>query len=203
MVRRITIGILLILAVALAACGGDEADITTLVSDATTSAELPADITLPLSVQLSIGTLMLEGTSAAVTPAQAQGLLPLWQMLKALQESGTASDAETEAVLAQIEDGMTSEQLAVIEDMNQEDVRALMQELGSARQGDAESGGLSPPEGMMPPGGGGPPGMNADGVTDLSPEELATFMEERMGSGLGVAQTEEVIQLLESRSAEV
>jgi hypothetical protein len=203
MVRRITLGILLILAVAVAACGGGEADTTTGVSDAATSAQLPAGIALPLSMQLSIGTLMLEGTSAAVTPAQAQELLPLWQMLKALQESGTASDAETEAVLAQIEDGMTPDQLAVIEDMNQEDMQALMQELGSARQGDAESGGFSPPEGMMPPGGQDAPGIGADRVTDLSPEELAALMEERMGSGLGATQTEEVIRLLESRSAEV
>ena len=65
MTRTITIGILLVLMVTLAACSGGEADAPT------------ETMALPLSIQLSVGTLMLEETPQAVTAEQAQELLPL------------------------------------------------------------------------------------------------------------------------------
>lgn len=210
MVRKMIIGILLVLSVALAACGSGEADMTGAPSDAaqTAPAELSDDIAMPLAMKLPVGTLMLEETAYAMTPAQAQELLPLWQMLGALQESGTASQVEIEAVLGQIQGAMTPQQLAAIEQMSPEDMQALFQELGMHRQGDpdtAEGGGFHPPEGMMPPGGGeGRPGMGSGGFGNLSPEERATVMAERggMGMGFGRAFTDQVIELLETRAAE-
>ncbi len=147
---------------------------------------------------------MLEETSGAVTPAQAQELLPLWQMLRALQESGTASEAEVEAVLDQIQGAMTSEQLATIQEMNQEDMQALMQQLKAGEQGGSGSGeeGAFVPSDVMPlDGGQAPAGMDPSGLSDLSPEDLADLTAERMNSGFGTAQTDEVIELLETRSA--
>lgn len=211
MVRITMILGLLVLIVALAACGGGQADTTAAVGDAaqTPRAGLSNDTEFPLPMKLPVGTLMLEETDYAVTPAQAQELLPLWQMLGALQESSTASQVEIAAVLDQIQGAMTPDQLAAIEDISPEDMRALFQELGMRRQGDphtGEGGGFRPPDpGMMPPGGGeGMPGMGPGGFGDLSPEERATVMAERggMGMGFGRAFTDQVIELLETRAAE-
>ncbi len=84
---------------------------------------------LPANSQLALGTLRLEGTKDAVTPAQAKTLLPLWQ---AIQNGVLQNDAETNAVLKQIEGTMTAEQLAAIAAMQltTEDMMAYAQENG-------------------------------------------------------------------------
>jgi len=69
---------------------------------------------LDRNTRLALGTLHLESTENAVTAQQAAQLLPLWQVMR----SGTLqSEAETDAVLQQIERGMTSEQLSAIQAM--------------------------------------------------------------------------------------
>jgi hypothetical protein len=82
---------------------------------------------LPVSNQLALGTLELEGTENAVSPQQAKELLPLW---RALQADALQSDAETNAVLKQIERAMTPEQLAAIAAMQFtiEDMGAMQEE---------------------------------------------------------------------------
>lgn len=209
----------LLLVVGLAACGSGGADTTAAPSnaaDTALAARTPGarpfdDTEMPLSMKLPLGTLMLEQTAYAVTPAQAQELLPLWQMLGALQESATASQVEIDAILDQIQGAMTPEQLAAIEEMSPEEMRTLFQDLGMRRQGDSdtdEEGGFRPPEGMMPPGAGeGPPAMGPmgpGGFGDLSPEEQSTAMAERGGAGMGFGRafTDQVIELLETRAAE-
>lgn len=214
---------LLALILALAACGSSQADTTAGAGGAAqaTPGGFFGGADMPLSMKLPAGTLMLEGTPNAVTPAQAQELLPLWQMIRSLQGSSTASQVEVEAVFGQIEEAMTPEQLAAIEEMSQEDMRALFEELGMGRQGDSESddeegGGFRPPEGMMPPGGGeggpgmgpggaeGGPGMGPGGFGNLDPEAQATAMAGRGGAGMGFGSglTDAVIELLEKRAAE-
>jgi hypothetical protein len=209
MTRIIIIGILLVLMVTLAACsvpglsqGGGEA------------ATLTESIALPQSIQLSVGTLMLEETSQAVTAEQAQELLPLWQMVRALQQSDTAAQVEIEAVLNQIQKAMTPEQLEAIEgmDLTLASMRTMAQELGLGIGGgegssDGQEGGFGPPDGMGPgggmfPGGGMPGGGMPGGGTDLSPEEQATAMAERMSSGFGTALMDRLIELLEARAGE-
>jgi hypothetical protein len=172
---------------------------------------------MPLSSRLSVGTLMLEDTEYAVTPEQAEELLPLWQMLRTSQESGTASEAESEAILEQIQDVMTAEQLAAIEEMGQEDIAELMQDIGTARgprepgedggggpvgeggMPTAEAGGM-PPGGEMPPGGaegtpmGGMPPGGGPGEAEGTPMAR--------GMGFGPSFIEQVIELLEMRAAE-
>jgi TolB protein len=188
------IGILLVLMVALAACSG-EAD---------TATEATA---LPQSIQLSVGTLMLEETPQAVTAEQAQELLPLWQMLRTLQQSDSAAQAEIEAVLNQIQKVMTPEQLAAIEgmDLTLASMRTMAQELGlGIGGGEGSSGGqegrFRPPDGMIPGGGMVPGGGMPGGGTDLSSEEQATAIAERMSSGFGTALMDRLIELLESRA---
>ena len=64
--------------------------------------------------QLAFGTLALEGTSQAVTPAQAQALVPLWQALVGLSGTETTAPEELTAVQDQITGAMTAEQLQAI-----------------------------------------------------------------------------------------
>ena len=168
MKRTMIVGILLVLVVTLAACsvpgpalskveglsqGGGEAD------------ALTEPMALPQPIQLSVGTLMLEETPQAVTAEQAQELLPLWQMLRTLQQSDTAAQAEIEAVLNQIQGAMTPEQRAAIEgmDLTLASMRTMAQELGLGIGGGeggsgGQEGGFRPPDGMIPGGGPGPGG---------------------------------------------
>ena len=84
---------------------------------------------LPTSSQLALGIFRLQDTEKAVTPEQARALLPLWQ---AIQGGSLQGDAETNAVLKQIEGAMTGEQLAAIAAMqlSRQDLGAWMQEQG-------------------------------------------------------------------------
>jgi hypothetical protein len=205
MTRTTTIGILLVLLVALAACS-----VPGLSQGSGEAATLTESIALPQSIQLSVGTLMLEETSQAVTAEQAQELLPLWQMLRALQQSDTAAQVEIEAVLRQIQAAMTPEQLAAIKgmDLTLASMRTMTQELGLSLGSDEESssgsqgGGFRPPDEMIPGGGPGPGGGMLGGGTDLSPEEQATAIAERMSSGFGTALMDKLIELLEARAGE-
>jgi len=93
----------------------------------------------------ALGTLRLEGTGEALTPAQAAGLLPLWQ---AIESGSLQGSAETDAVIAQIAALMTASQRTAIEAMalTRDDVQGWMQERGiempSAPQGQGGPGAL-------------------------------------------------------------
>jgi len=218
MTRRVIMGFVVVFILALTACGSSQGN-TTAGSGAAaqgTPGGFFGGGEMPLSTQLPAGTLLLEDTDLAVTPEQAQELLPLWEMLRSLSGSSTSSQAEVEAVLEQIQGAMTAEQLAAIEEMDQEDMGALFEELGMGpQQGGSESddedgGGFGgPPEGggmmVMPPGGGeGGPGMGPGAVGGLDPQAQATAMAGRGGMGMGIStgMVEAVIELLESRAAE-
>ena len=84
---------------------------------------------LPVSSQLALGIFELKDTDYAVTAAQAASLLPLWQ---AIQSGSLQGQAETNAVLKQIEGMMTAKQLAAIaaRQLTMEDMGAWMQEQG-------------------------------------------------------------------------
>jgi hypothetical protein len=103
---------------------------------------------LPASSQLALGTFLLAETENAVSPQQAQTLLPLWQVI----QSGTLkSETETGAVLKQIEGAMTPEQLSAIVAMQltAEDMGTWAQEQGVSLGGPGTgTGGFAPPEGM-------------------------------------------------------
>jgi hypothetical protein len=217
--KQITMtGILLVLMVTLAACSipGPALSKVEGLSQGGGEADAPTEpMALPQPIQLSVGTLMLEETPQAVTAEQAQELLPLWQMLRTLQQSDTAAQAEIEAVLNQIQAAMTPEQLAAMEEMDLTlaSMQTMVQELGLGISSGEESssgsqeGGFGPPGGM--PGGGPGPGGGMfpgggmpGGGTDLSPEEQATAIAERMSSGFGAALMDRLIELLEARAGE-
>lgn len=79
--------------------------------------------------KLALGTFKLEGTANAVTPEQTAKLLPLWKLI---QSGSLQGDAETKAVVKQIQSAMTEAQLADIEAMalTFESMQTWMQEQG-------------------------------------------------------------------------
>jgi len=109
---------------------------------------------------LALGTLKLEGAEDAVTPTQAAELLTLWQIV---QSGSLQGDAETEAVVKQIEGTMTESQLAAIEGMalTFQDMQAWMEEQGMEMQ--------ARPEGQQ-----GGPGR----LQNMSEDERAQMREE-------------------------
>lgn len=119
---------------------------------------------LPARNQLSLGSLLLEGTENAITPAQAATLLPLWQ---AIQSGALQSNTEINAVLKQIEGKMTAEQLAAIVAMQltAQDIQTWAQKQGMEIQFSPEAMATRQAEGGNQ-GGFGPPG-------NLSEEEQA------------------------------
>ncbi|MBN1977187.1 MAG: hypothetical protein JW918_07275 [Anaerolineae bacterium] len=167
----------------LAACASGQA---TQVADESVGGSYTSEVldtsyegALGVSDQLMLGTLLLEATEHAVTPEQAETLLPLWQAL----QGGVTIETEVNAVLKQIEGTMTQEQLQAIArlQLTQEDLQAWMEEQGmggapgagpggpggggdmsdeereAARatwQAGSDGGGMPPGGGEMPPGGG-------------------------------------------------
>ena len=230
LVRALLLSVLL--AVLVAACAAPSTSTTPAVTPDTASSGTgaagsdtgpvglatlqPGD--LSLQTALLLGTLELEGTRQAVTPEQASQLLMLWKAVQSLAGSDTTSDVEMEALTHQIETTMTSEQLAAIAEMDltQEDVRAVMQELGPSQtvMGDGpstESGGMifegGPPgsaAGMAPPD--GAVIQSGDQGASLTPEQLATLQAGRVsrgGAGLNLRLIQPLLDLLEERSKEV
>jgi hypothetical protein len=177
------IALFLVLALAVTSCGSPQE-----ASDAAASV-LDDTYTDALSIrsQLVLGTLKLDETDLAVTPAQAAELLPLWQASRNLARSGTGATEEVNAVLEQIQAAMTPEQLAAIAEFKL--TRADNQELSQALGLSAGTG-----EGS---GGGGGQGQN------LSAEERATRQaekEERGTVGASEALLDRLIAALEARA---
>lgn len=118
---------------------------------------------LSVQGQLALGTVQLDETELAVDEAQAADLLPLWQALQSLQNSDTAAGIEIDAVLQQIQDTMSPDQIQAIADMalTTDSVTALMEsgELSFGFRGRANAAGAGPGGGF--PGGGFPGGDGA------------------------------------------
>jgi hypothetical protein len=175
--------ILIMVAGILAGCGGDastsseeEASVASAESSDSenySSSALDASYegALPVSSQLALGIFRMEGTANAVTPEQAGKLRPLWQ---AIQGGSLQSDAETNAVLKQIEGALTSEQLSAISAMQLtfEDMGIWMQEQGLNF-------------GPLPNATGVPGGAGLGGFRNLSEEERQAMRATAEAGGMG------------------
>ena len=116
---RIILTIIVVLNVAmLAGCSGTGAS-SAGSQPATSGSALDTSYegALPVMNQLALGTLQVEGTDNAITAGQASTLLPLWQALRGALSSQNAAQTEIDALLKQIESGMTADQIAAIRDM--------------------------------------------------------------------------------------
>ena len=192
--KKITLTIVTILILTLTACGGasNAADPASVPQSGSSTSALPA------TTQLIIGTLKLEDTNQAVTADQAAELLSLWQTLQVLSDSDTAADQEVEALITQIQETMTAEQMQAITAMNltRDDMASIMQEQGLAMGGGQSNGsqssdsssnssrnfgaGGAPPDGGFP--GGGPGGFGGGQGAGLSPDQIATAQAARQES---------------------
>jgi len=239
----IMISVLLLVAIFITACGAAGSEISgELVDNVAAAAEdsnAPADANqaaaaegvqerlaegeMSLSMKLTLGTFKLDETDYAVDAEQAASLLPLWKALRSLSESQTAATEELQAILNQIQDSMTPEQIAAIEGMGLtgEDMSAIFQELGlEFGGGEGRFGNLTPEQqatmqaaresGEFP--GGGIPGSGLGqgrgggnpGEVGLSPEARETAVAERGGTrganlGLNPALLEAIITFLQGK----
>ena len=159
---------------------------------------------LPLSTQLMVGTLKLEGSAQSVTAEQAVALLPLWKGYLAVSKSDSASRQELDGVANQIAESMTKEQLAAIDAMGLSgtSMGELMQELGielgsglseedraaAQAQRAASGGGGGGGGGGFGGGPGGGPGalpggMPGGNVENISPQQIETAQAMRAAGG--------------------
>jgi hypothetical protein len=174
-----------------------------------------------------VGTFRLEEGGLAVTPAQAAELSPLWKAYRSLSASDSASAVELDALLEQIQESMSDEQLAAIAAMKltREDLVAVMAAQGVQTGAGGRRGNLSPEQiaamqtrraqgggggfggaGGGPPGG-GPPGGGFGGPgagQAPNPEQIATLQAQRGGSGGGAFMVQgplfdALIKLLEAK----
>jgi hypothetical protein len=123
---------------------------------------------MPLALQLALGTFKLEDTGHPISPEQAKTLLPLWKAMRSLSNSETFAAQELEAVVRQIQEAMTSEQMADIEALSFSDMQDLSQKFGLDMGMGGGFGNMSPEmqstmearrqSGQMPGGGGFPGG---------------------------------------------
>jgi hypothetical protein len=149
----------------LVACrGGGNATEAGATEGQTEAGGLTTDYRDALSVQgqLALGTVQLEETDLAVTEAQAAELLPLWQALQSLINSDTTAPMELEAVVKQISNAMTGEQIAAIAALElTTDSLTELQESGALAFGGRNASQDGSDEEFAFPGGGfagGPPG---------------------------------------------
>jgi hypothetical protein len=101
---------------------------------------------------LSFGTLKLAETATPLTPEQASQMLMLWQALDTMTKSGNSAAAEVEALLAQIEQTFTPEQITAINAMKltQTELQAWAQANGIQMGTGTGSGGHGQGQGMSP-----------------------------------------------------
>jgi len=208
------LGVLVSLTLILVACGGADGAANT----ATTALNEDYPDALPIQTQLTLGILKLEETNLAVDSEQATELLTLWQAIRSLSSSDITAEGEIEAIVNQILETMSPEQLEAIAAMEitQEGIFELTQELGIARGGDWTGEGdprSSAPDDMVPGSGGGPGGGMGGGPGgggfgelggDLDPEQIATLQAERAekqssGDRFTMFLINPLIQMLEER----
>ncbi len=103
---------LLLLALILNACASSTR------TPASASSGNRATVELPTQTKLILGTIKLEETEYTVNAEQAAELLPMFYVLKELNDSDTAAQEEIDGLSAQIQETLTDEQRQAIEGMS-------------------------------------------------------------------------------------
>lgn len=203
--RKLFFLTLIILAMALTACSSLSA---TAVSSTTTG--------LPIETQLAVGTLKLAGTDQDVTADQAKELVVYWEVYKQLSQSQTAAQKELDALVTQIQETMTAEQVSAISEMNitQQDVFASMQgvNVGSSNSSNSVSvpsgssgGGMPaggpPADGGAPPDGGISPDMSGAASALNTGQTKSAQSSSGASANVPSALVDAVIQLLQKKIA--
>lgn len=240
MKKTILILTLIVLVLALAACGGTVVEpeiagsttngdpaVSNGNSNTAETTDGDGEFNLPVGTMLTLGTVMLEETEYAVDADQASALLPLWKALRSFGESETTAQVEIDAVISQIGDTMTPEQINTIEamELTMQDMGVVAETLGVEMGGFGGAFGEMTPEmretmqamresgefqrpggGDFPgggPGGGQGPGGGLGGA-ELDPDARATAIAERGGvrgarSGINAFLLDGIIEFLEAK----
>ena len=213
MKRVVVVGLALVLVLALVGCGGATVSNDTGGQGGEVTVGLldeSYEDALPVVLQLAIGTFQLEGTELAVDGEQAGELLLLWKAARSLSSSDTAAAQEVAAVVEQIQETMSPEQVSAIAEMRlkQSDMAMVVQGMGlqfgqRGAAGDQGSGGGRGggfPGGGIP-GGGGVPGGGGPGQ-GISPEMRETLEARRASGGVRLSPVmfDALIELLEAKT---
>jgi hypothetical protein len=189
----------MVFAISLTACGASS---TSTPASSTTGNELPT------ISKIALGTLRLTNTAQDITADQAKELIILWKVYEEVSQSSTAAQEEVDALVDQIQETMTSDQMQAISDLNlsQQDVFAAIQSadvnsstlvstttVSAPSSGDAEMPGGAPPDG-----GGGVPADGGGMPTDMGGQMPATGTDsaQSAGSTTGLAGTAGVPSML-------
>jgi hypothetical protein len=185
----------------LTACASTAGTAGTAPSGTSSADELPAQ------TKLILGTINLEETDNAITAEQAKELLPMFYVLKDLNDSDTAAQEEIGGLVNQIQETMTAEQVQAIDDMSltRRDMFAITQggSAGSSTSGtssttSAGGGAGGPPDmGGMP--GGGMPGGGAVSSTGTTSASSDTSAARVVDTSTPSALFDAVIELLEKK----
>jgi hypothetical protein len=192
---------LILFALTLAACASIAGTTGTAPSGSSSADELP------VQTKLILGTINLEETEYAVTADQATELLPMFHVLKDLNDSDTAAQEEIDGLVNQIQETLTADQTQAIEDMNlgRQDMMAVMQQngtsggSGSSQTGSTASAGGGGFAGGPPdmPGGGFPSGGMPSNVTTSTTRDTTSATQAM--SGTPSALFDAVIKLLQKK----
>lgn len=111
--------IILVLSLVLTACATTKTSTLTekLESYASSSLDTSYENALSIRLQLTLGSLKLTETNTPLSAEQSQVMLPLWQALINMNQTGNSAQAEVNAILQQIEAAFSPEQLASIREM--------------------------------------------------------------------------------------
>ena len=206
------IGILFVVLLTLTACGSSAVSVEgeqNEISGETERMEITDDYAedaLPVTQQLALGSLLLEETDLAVDPDQALDLVPYWKLYKSLLESDTTAPEELDALVNEIQEIMTADQVNYIAglQLTQEDMTTLAEELGIVDQMRPEGmeEGAAAGQGGLGGGLGGGGGMSEEGIpgegeATMDPELMATKQAEREAVG-GEQSSRMTIPLLEA-----
>ena len=201
--KRIALSILMIFSIALTACGSSS---TGTPANSTTSNELP------IETQLALGTLNLAGTEQDVTTDQAEELIILWKVYQDVSQSDTAAQEEVDALIDQIQETMTSEQMQAITEMSltQQDVLTAMQSADVTSSTSVSTDSVSIPTGggdmaggAPPDGGGMPDDFGGTGPTTGTDQTQSAEPATSLAGTAGIPSTlvEMIIQSLELKVA--
>jgi len=216
--QKVTLMVILLFALTLTACGATSQGTSEQPSQNGGPPQGDNVRETPLVLKLALGTFKLDETDYPITAGQAKEFLPLWKVARSLSQSDTAATQEIQAVIEQIQETMTPEQMQTINDMGLtfQDKRAISEKLG-LDFGSGRLGNMNPEmqatvqaareRGQGPPGGfgafiGGDPGGPGGG---FSPQAQQTAMAGRGGSnsgGLGLPTTllDAIIKFLEAKA---
>lgn len=126
--------LIVILGLILTACSGSASPSGNFTNSAARPSGTQSGSSTGLSpaLQVAIGTLKLDKTASEISAKQAADLLPLWETLQVLESSDTAATQEKDALIAQIQETMSKDQMQTIAEMGltRQDMAALLQAQG-------------------------------------------------------------------------